>query len=155
MIIKTMHFGEVEVDEKSIIHFEEGIPGFDDIKSYVVLSDGNKDTPFRWLQAVEQPHPAFAIISPFEVNKDYEVEIDKATEEALEIKDSSEVVIYSIVVIPEDISKMTANLKAPIIINTANNKGKQMIMDNSLYDIRHYILDELLKVNEVQRQEGK
>jgi len=38
---------------------------------------------------------------------------------------------------------MTANLKAPIIINAKNNKGKQAILDNDEYLIKHPILEEL------------
>lgn len=155
MIINTMHFGEVEIDEKTIINFEEGLPGFDNIKRFVILSNIEDDTPFRWLQAVDCEHPAFAVISPFEINEGYEFDIDKTTEEILEIKNPSEVAVYSIVVIPEDITKMTANLKAPLIINTANNKGRQMIMDNSPYEVRHYILDELIKISQAQDKEGK
>lgn len=154
MIIKTMHFGEVEIDEKSILYFDEGLPGFDNIKKYVILT-GDEGMPFRWLQAVEESYPAFAIVSPFEINQNYEIDLDKATEEYLQIKEPSEVAVYSIVVIPEDITKMTANLKAPLIINTTNNKGKQMIMDNSPYQIKHYILDELIKAREAQEQGGK
>lgn len=154
MIIKTKHFGEVEIDEKSIIHFEEGLPGFDQAKKFVILSD-EKNAPFRWLQCIDQPYVAFVIISPFEINKDYEIEIDSSTEEMLEINDINDVAVYSIVVIPEDISKMSANLKAPIIINVSNNKARQMVMDNSPYQIKHYILDELLKQKVDQSQEGK
>lgn len=160
MKINTLHFGELEIDENSILCFEEGIPGFEDIKKFVVLTDeiGETDktseTPFRWLQAVEQEHPAFVMVNPFEVKTDYEFDIDDATIEMLDIKNPSDVAIYSIVVIPEDITQMTTNLKAPIIINTANNKGRQMIMDKSQYETKHYILHEIIK-GKAQEQEAK
>jgi len=155
MIIKTMHFGEIEIDEKTIIVFEEGIPGFDDTKKFVILNDSENDTPFKWLQAVDEVYPALAMISPFEINMDYEIDVDSNTIDLLGIKNTDDVVIYSVVVIPEDVSKMTANLRAPIIINVANNKGCQMIMDNSSYQVKHYILEELVKANESEVEEGK
>lgn len=155
MIIKTMHFGEVEIDENAIIEFVEGIPGFDDTKRFVILSDHDSDVPFKWLQAVDETYPALAIISPFEIKSDYEFDIDNTTIELLDIKNTEDIAVYSVVVIPEEISKMTANLKAPIIINAANNKGCQMIMDNSAYQIKHYILEEILESNVNQTEEGK
>lgn len=157
MKIKTLHFGEIEIDEKSILRFEEGIPGFEDIKSFAVLTNeigGMEETPFMWLQAVEQEFPAFVIVNPFEIKPDYEFEIDDSTIEMLEIKEPGDVAVYSIVVIPDDVSQMTTNLKAPIIINTANNKGRQMIMDKSPYETKHYILHEILK-GKAQEQEAK
>lgn len=155
MIIETFHFGEVEIDEKSILEFEEGIPGFEDIKKYIILNSSEEETPFQWLQAVEQNYPALAIINPFEVKEDYEFDIDDSTKEMLEIKELSDIAVYTIVVIPEDISKMSTNLKAPIIINISNNKGRQMIMDNSDYQIKHYILDEIIKTNLSKNEEEK
>jgi flagellar assembly factor FliW len=53
------------------------------------------------------------------------------------------VLVYAIVVIPEDVRKMTANLAAPVLINTMNNRGKQVTLEKGNYMIRHYILDEL------------
>lgn len=154
MKINTLNFGELDINENSILRFEEGIPGFEEVKSFAVLANDAKKTPFIWLQAVEQESPAFVMVNPFEVKPDYEFEIDDSTAEMLEIKDPSDVAIYSIVVIPDDISQMTTNLKAPIIINTANNKGRQMIMDKSPYETKHYILHEILK-SKAQEQEAK
>lgn len=154
MKINTLHFGQLEIDENSVLKFEEGLPGFEDIKSFIVLTNDIGETPFRWLQSVEQEFPAFVIVNPFEVKPDYEFDIDDSTIDMLEIKDTNDVMVYSIVVIPDDVSQMTTNLKAPIIINTANNKGRQMIMDKSPYETKHFILQEILKDNS-QEQEVK
>jgi len=55
------------------------------------------------------------------------------------------VAVFSIVVIPEDINKITANLLAPVIINTKRFKGKQIILNDKKYTTKHYILEELKK----------
>jgi flagellar assembly factor FliW len=60
------------------------------------------ESPFKWLQAVEQSYPALAIISPFEIIPDYEFDINTATVELLDIKEPSEVAVYVVVVIPEE-----------------------------------------------------
>ncbi len=67
--------------------------------------------------------------------------------------------IYTIVVVPEDITKMTMNLKAPLVINVRNKKGVQAILDTEEYSIRHHIMSSISNkavdntVNEAAGQE--
>lgn len=144
MLINTMYFGEVEVDENSIINFEEGVPGFEDVKRFVLLNTNEEDDSFKILQAVDNTHPAFAVVNPFEVKADYEITIDDTTKESLLIENEKQIAVCSVVTIPDKITRMTANLMAPIVINTTNNKARQMIMNNSDYTTQHFILDEVL-----------
>ncbi len=147
MLIKTKHFGEIEVDQEKILVFEEGLPGFENVKKFVLLDTDDPESPFKWLQSIDNPELAFAIVNPFMICRSYDFEIDDNAVEALGIRKAEDVVVYSIVVVPEDISKMTMNLKAPLIINARNNKGMQIVLDTDKYGVRHYILEEL------QRQE--
>ncbi|MEG6566769.1 flagellar assembly protein FliW [Thermoanaerobacterium saccharolyticum] len=142
MDIKTKNFGLVSYNVEDVLHFDEGIPGFEGLKSFILLSS-EEFTPFKWLQSLDDTDIAFVIIDPKVVVKDYEVEIDEETIRLLEIKDLNHILVFAIVVIPDEIEKMTANLKAPIIINAENNKGMQVIMDNDKYMIKHPILKEL------------
>jgi flagellar assembly factor FliW len=86
---------------------------------------------------------AFVMINPFFVCKDYDIEIGDESALALEVGGPQDLEVYSIVVVPDDISKMTKNLKAPVLINTKNNRGMQVILDTDKYSVRHYILEEL------------
>jgi flagellar assembly factor FliW len=143
MQLDTRHFGKIEIDEKEIIDFPEGLPGFLDIKKYAILANEEGDSPFRWLQSIDEPNLAFAVVDPFSVKKDYDINIGDDASDALGIECVENVLVYSIVVVPEDVSKISMNLKAPIIINTKNNKGMQVILDTDEYGVRHYILEEL------------
>lgn len=145
MQINTKRFGVVEIDEKGIIDFPEGIPGFESTKKYVLLGSDTGDSPFKWLQSVDNPDLSLVVIEPKVFISDYVIDIDDSEVEILDIKDIKNVLVYSIVVIPEDIKKMTANLKAPILINEENKRGKQVILDKGNYQVKHYILDELQK----------
>jgi len=146
MILNTRHFGEIVVREEDIITFEEGLPGFEDEKKFVILdtcAPGEAGEPvFRWLQCVDNPMLAFAIADPFVFVPEYEVELDEDVIEPLEIEKESDVVLYAITVVPGDIRKTSINLKAPLVINIKNNKGMQVILDTNKYSIRHYIMDE-------------
>jgi len=145
MQINTKHFGEINIDEQKIIEFPQGIIAFEEIKKYIIIENEDKNIPFSWLQSVDNPDLAFVIINPFIFKSDYEFDIPEGVVDELEIIEKEDIAVFSIVVIPEDIKKMTANLLAPIVINTKKSRGKQIILNEYKYKTKHLILDELKK----------
>ncbi|MCR4435068.1 MAG: flagellar assembly protein FliW [Clostridiales bacterium] len=143
MQLDTKHFGVVEINEEGILDFPEGLPSFEHVKKFVILDASNEETPFKWLQSVDEPDLAFVIVDPFKIKNDYEVNIKDEVLEAMGIEKAEDVLIYSIVVIPEDVSLMTMNLRAPLVINVKNKRGMQVVLDTDRYSVRHYILEEL------------
>ena len=143
MEIVTRDFGAIEIDESSIIQFDEGIIGFENYRSYVLLDESDEHSPFKCLQSTEDSSLAFMLLDPFTVRQDYEVEIDESTAAQLAINNNDDIVIFVIVVVPENIKMMSFNLKAPIIINARVKKGAQYIIDKSDYRVRHYLADEI------------
>ena len=119
MLLNTRHFGEIEIDEENIILFEEGLPGFNHVRKFIILDkSGGKDThgtndiaepvsPFEWFQCVDEPTLAFVIVNPFVFKPDYDIELSNEIIEHLEIEKEEDVALYSIVVVPEDMTKMT------------------------------------------------
>lgn len=149
MLVETKHFGQMEIDNSRLIRFESGIPGFENVKEYVVIENGDEKSPFKWLQSCDAPELAFAIIDPFAVKKDYDFEISNEVVEKLGIESEKDVEVYSIVVVPEVLEQISMNLKAPLVINAKNHKGSQIVLDTDKYSVRHYILDE------IRRQEAE
>lgn len=146
MILQTKYFDTVEINEEDIITFEKGIPGFEDNRRFVVLHKVEDDNPFKWLQSVDNGEIAFVIINPNVFKDHYEVKISESVSQELDIKDLSDILVYCIVTIPEDISMMTANLKAPVLINAKSNKGCQMILEDERYSFKHSIIEEMKKL---------
>ena len=66
MLVKTKHFGEVEIDDNKLITFEKGIMGLEDLKRYVLIFDENEgeEALIHWLQSVDEPSVALPVISP-------------------------------------------------------------------------------------------
>jgi len=145
MIIETTHFGEIEISVENILDFEEGILGFEDVHKFGIINSEDPESPFSWIQAIEKPELAFALVNPFVIKKDYDFELKDENARALSIENPSQVAIFAIVVIPEDTKRISMNLKAPIIVNTNNKKSAQIILDSDKYTVRHFILDELQK----------
>lgn len=140
MRIKTANFGEIEVEKDKIIYFQEGIPAFEEEKEFVIIL--NEDNPFHWLQSTKNPNLSFIILNPFEIFSDYDILLPDTAINKLKIKNEEDVSIYTIVVIPEDIQKMTANLLGPIVINTKERLGKQVILDDERYTTKHFIISQ-------------
>lgn len=150
MKLLTKNFGEIEIEEKEIITFEEGIPGFLDNKKFIILSDG-EDSPFRFLQSIDNRDLVFILIQPAYFYSDYLPDVpDDILKSLGEIKQGS-LEVYSIVTLPEDITKMTANLKGPIIIHTENKKGMQAIVNNREYKVKHYVYEEIMKQKDSEK----
>ena len=146
MILNTKNFGQVEVAEQDILKFEYGIPGFENMTQFVILGKtDDDDSPFFWLQSIDNENLAFVIMNPRDLVPDYEAEIDMFTAGVLGIVDENEALIYSIVTVPEDITKISINLKAPVIINARNNKGCQVVLENEKYKFKHIITEEFVK----------
>ena len=137
MKLNTKHFGEIDIDETRIIDFEEGLPGFPDDKQFILV---DYEEPFFWLQSVTDGENSFILVDACAVVPDYNPEVEEDKVISLGPYNAEDFLIYNIVVLPEDIRDMTVNLLAPVVINSATKKGKQVIVQNDKYSIRHYML---------------
>lgn len=121
------------------ISFKKGILGFEGCKSFEVTEV--KENPlFKVLKSNEEKDFSLVVISPFEVEKNYEFEISEEIIESLNVSSPSDIIVYSTVTINTDINKTTINLRAPIIVNTKNNLAEQVILKNENYKIKHPLL---------------
>jgi flagellar assembly factor FliW len=142
MKVKTTRFNEIEVDEKDIVELPSGLIGFPELRRYVLL-DHDQDSPFKWLQSLDDGAIAFVLINPLLFKPDYTVEVNEAEVADLNLEAEEDAVISVIITMPSDPQKMTANLKAPLVFNLKNRKGRQVILNNSEYTTRHNVMDEV------------
>ncbi|GBF10539.1 flagellar assembly protein FliW [Tepidibacillus sp. HK-1] len=130
--IETTRFGVLEYNESDVLHFEKGIPGFEEEKQFILFQP-DQENPLAFLQSIHTVNLAFVIANPFSFYPNYEFELDEQSIAELEIKDVNEVAVWGILSIPENFKKATMNLKAPIIINIKNKKAKQIILHETDY----------------------
>jgi flagellar assembly factor FliW len=142
--VKTTRFGEIDVPEGDVIHLPSGLIGFPELKQYVLL-DHDKDSPFKWFQSVEDGAIAFVLIDPLLFNPEYVAEVTDAELAELDVQSEEDLVISVIVTVPSNPQNMTANLKAPLIFNLKNRRGKQVILNTSTFTTRHNIMEEVRK----------
>ncbi len=144
MIIKSRYFGEIDVKNDQIISFEEGLPGFEDKRQFVIVENAkDKDTLFIWLQSVDDENVAFALMDVFRVFEEYSPEINDNDIALLGDGNKDDYLVYNIVVIPDKVEDMTVNLLAPVVINLNTKKGKQVILNNNAYSVSHKVFDKI------------
>lgn len=139
MNIMTKNFGKIEVNENQIIYFEEGIPGFRDLKEYVLIED--TESAFCYLQSIQEGNISFIMINPYLLKKDYTINIKEQYIEALGGGEDKEFSIYVIATILDTVEKATVNLVAPVLIQNEKRRGMQIILENTKYTTRHKIID--------------
>ena len=135
MQIDTIRFGQVDIDESKLIEFEEGIPGLEEYHEYALLQFEDS-YPIMWLQSTEDRGVCLPVMDTFAVIDDYVFDIDDSDVRELELNGPENLYVASVLVIPEDISKMTVNLAAPIIVNTATGKARQILLSGTDYNVR-------------------
>ncbi len=144
MKINTTRFGELEVEKSDKIFFKEGLLGFENLKNFFVVDPGDQ-TLILWLQSAEEPNVAFPIIEPKIYKPEYTVQLVPSEMQSLSLENINDAVVYSILTIPQVVTEMNANLKAPIIINNKSKLGRQIVLQDSKLEVRYPMYMELKK----------
>ena len=152
MFIKTKIFGDVEISDDKILTFEDGIIGFPELKHFTLIHDEEKgkDAGIRYFQSIEEPAFAMPVMNPLMVFEDYNPQVSEEFLSSLGNISDENIVVLVTVTVPTDLTKMTVNLQGPIIINSDEKKGAQIIVEGNDYPVKFPIY-EILK----SRKEGE
>ncbi len=144
VLVRTVRFGEVSVPRTQVLEMSSPILGFAASKRYCILPPtGGDDSPFRWLQSMDDDRLAFVVVNPFDYFPDYDIEIPTPDQRELELETSEDCAVLAIVTIPEgNPTALTANLVAPLVINARTKRARQVVLYESGYCTRHYLLPE-------------
>ena len=142
MHIQTKYFGEMTIQDEEIISLPSGLPAFEDQKNFVLLPL-EQGTPFYVLQSTEIADIAFLAVSPFQYVPDYQFQLPKPMIEQLNIATEEDVAVYVLLTVREPFHLTTANLQAPVVINTKNRVGKQLFTNDSIYHTKHRIFHQV------------
>jgi flagellar assembly factor FliW len=142
VVIKTSRFGLVELKSEDVLTFNEGLLGFQDLRQFVLLDDPNDDI-FAWLQSCELPSIAFPVLEPELFGHKYNVNFNRTDLESLKMQAGETPAFLSIITIPDDPTQMTANIKAPIVINLAQKIARQCVLQDNHLAIKEPIFTKL------------
>jgi len=135
MIVNTLRFGEIEIDESKIIEMPDGMLGFTD-RRFVILSPDNQEY-FFWLQSLDSPELAFVVTDPASFFHNYEVKLTSEEYEKIKLEPDSEVIILAVVTMASEVPKITLNLQGPVVVNPNLMLAKQIVLEEGKYMSKH------------------
>ncbi len=139
--VKTTRFGEIDIDEKRVIRFPDGLLGFPEQKGYVLL-EHKPGSPLFWLQSITTPYLAFVTINSFPEKKDYLKDLQGVEKGTFKGVEDERVIVLAIVTIKQNNTKnpITINLMGPLVIDTETQIGRQVILEKSGYSHQHPLI---------------
>ncbi len=127
---QSSRFGRLELSEDQVIEFPSGLIGLGGSRFALVSTDD--DSPFRWLQSLEDPGLAIPVTDPFLFFGDYEVDLSDADSARVGTDSPDDVEVWVTVrALPDEV---TANLKAPIVVHAG--RGHQVINEAADFGVR-------------------
>jgi flagellar assembly factor FliW len=139
MKIHTATLGVVEASPDSFLTLPEGLVGFEEHKEFALLALADYE-PFRWLQSFSDPGLSFPLLDPFALVPDYEPALSDADRQSLGLAAGEPPVVYAVASVAESGSEVTLNLRAPLVINPRQRIARQVVLNDSRWEIQHPIL---------------
>ena len=133
MELETVQFGKINYIEQDTITFKSGIFGFEHLQEYLILDDAETQ-PFRWLQSTKESEVCFPLLDPFLFIEDYKEKLPKYLQNEAETKS-----ILVITTLKNKDGRMTINLKGPVVINSLDNTGHQVILNSDEVSTSHVL----------------
>ena len=130
-LVNTIQFGELMIESQHIFSFEEGVLGFEDLHEFVLISE-EETVPFKWLISIEKPEIGFPLLSPWHIDLTYE----PGNQFNLDTS-----VLMVVITLEDEKGLMTANMKAPIVLDADSRVGKQVILSSDKYSPAHIVIN--------------
>ncbi|MEH6965432.1 flagellar assembly protein FliW [Priestia megaterium] len=140
MKISTSYHGDIEIDNQQTLTFNQGIPGFLEETKFVILPLPEAEA-FQVLQSIQTKELAFIITDPFQFFLDYDFQLEPQEIEKLQLQQAEDATVYVLLTMSDSVENITANLQAPVIINTKQQLAKQVILMNTAYETKHRLFE--------------
>jgi len=148
-LFDTTRFGTVGYTEADVVLFEEGLVGFPDHRRFLLLCH-KPDSPFRWLQSLDEPQLAFLVTDPCSWVPAYAPKIDD--DEAIRlgiVPNAPRIVFVTVTIPPGQPNEMTINLAGPIVVDLERRIGIQLVLGDETYTTKHRVFPQAERVSAV------
>jgi flagellar assembly factor FliW len=133
--VLSERFGEVEIDDQRVLEFPEGLLGFPDAKRFAMI-DSHGEGIYFWLQSIDDPALAFLSVVPWAFFPDYDINLPPAEQDALGLEEASDAIVLCLLTVQREHRMVTANLLGPLVVNSLNRVGRQVVLADSGYPVR-------------------
>lgn len=142
MLVNTAVFGSIEVADEQMFSMPDGLYGFDQVGKFALITKEEDDVTLMWFQSADEVVPCFVVFNPFEIIDGYRPVIEASDLRALGCGKNDKLDYLVIAVVPEDVTKITVNLKSPIVLNRRTRIARQVILANKDYPIKFSLVEE-------------
>jgi flagellar assembly factor FliW len=134
-------FGKIQIESEQILEFPEGLLGFENYRKFALIEESD-ESPFKWLQSLDEQSLAFIVIQPEIFLEDYKPLVPDDELKEIGLEDTKDAIRFVIVTIPQSNPQdMTANLQGPILINRKNRQAKQFISRDDRHPVRYRLME--------------
>ncbi len=141
MKLRSKYFHDIDYEPEDIIHFPNGLFGFEEEHEFLLLPFEGSDGTLLSLQSVQTPALAFVVMNPFALRPDYAPELTEEELHLLHVERSQELCFYTLCVVREPVGDSTLNLKCPLALNIDRQEAIQVILETDDYHMRHRLAD--------------
>ena len=130
-------FGTCTFSESDVFQFPWGLPGFDELRSFLVLQIESQSN-IVWLQSLEDLSIALPLGDPWTFFPDYNPSLPAFAKLSLDLEAPEDFVIMGVMVGAPG-GRTFMNLMAPVVLNLKRNIARQVPLDNSGYTVAQEI----------------
>ena len=128
----------IEVSEDQLFAFDPPLGGFEENRRFALIVD--EESPVEWLQSVEDPDVAFALLEPFLFEPDYAFELPDGDATELGMESPEDAFVRCILTLRDDPDEITANMVAPLVLCRRSHLVRQIVLQDSGQPLRRPIL---------------
>lgn len=126
---------EVDVVEVPELTFPLGLPGFAELRRFGLSRWGAEDSPYARLVSLDDPRVAFLVAPPEEFFDDYDVVLPDDAADLLGLAgpdvEPADALVLVLITVGERAEEATANLLGPLVLNTRQRVGLQVVLTDS------------------------
>jgi flagellar assembly factor FliW len=144
MQVRTNRLGHeetIEVSDDQVFTFSPPLGGFEALERFALIVD--EESPVEWLQSLDDPEVAFALLEPFLFEPDYAFELPDADAAELGMEGPEDAFVRCVLTLREDPDEITANMVAPLVFSPGSQLVRQIILQDSGHPLRRPILSSI------------
>jgi flagellar assembly factor FliW len=134
----TVRFGTLEYAPSDVITLPDGLIGMQGLRRWLILDMGD-ELPMKWFQSLDRRDFGVPVMAPLYFAEDYEPSPSPALRAAMKTRQDDDLVTLVITTVHPGGTCITANLRAPLIIDTETRCGAQLALDDPRFAVRQEI----------------